>query len=96
MLGLVANAWAGFGAAFGPLVLLSLYYQKMTANGAVAGILIGALTIIVWEYGPFSWQGEPWSQLLYSMIPGFVLSTLGIILVSKWDNLANSISHRGA
>ena len=48
VLGLVANAWAGFGAAFGPLMILSLTWQRMTGLGAVAGLVTGAVTVMVW------------------------------------------------
>src|SRR5690606_34091489 len=48
VLGLVAYAWAGFGAAFGPVVVLSLLWKRMTRNGAIAGMLAGALTVLLW------------------------------------------------
>ena len=83
VLSLVANAWAGFGAAFGPLVLLSLYYRNMTANAAVTGLVMGAFTVVIWEYAGLSWQGQPLSQWVYSMVPGFLLSFASIIVVSQ-------------
>jgi sodium/proline symporter len=49
VLGLVAYAWAGFGAAFGPVVLISVLWKGMTRNGALAGIVVGALTVILWK-----------------------------------------------
>src|SRR5690606_13752541 len=49
VLGLVAYAWAGFGAAFGPVVVLSLFWKRMTRNGALAGMLVGAVTVIAWK-----------------------------------------------
>src|SRR3546814_16034339 len=49
VLGLVSYAWAGFGAAFGPVVILSLFWQRMTRNGALAGLVVGAGTVIAWE-----------------------------------------------
>ena len=52
ILGLVANAWAGFGAAFGPVVILSLTWRRLTRNGAIAGILVGAVTVLFWIYAP--------------------------------------------
>ena len=49
VLGLVSYAWAGFGAAFGPVVLFSLFWKRMTRNGALAGMVVGALTVILSE-----------------------------------------------
>ncbi len=82
VLQLVSNAWAGFGAAFGPLIILSLYWQRMTFAGALSGIVVGALTVLVWIYAPLSINGLPLSQWLYEIVPGVILSTLAIILVS--------------
>ncbi len=61
VLGLVSYAWAGFGAAFGPVVLFSVMWSRMTRNGALAGMIIGAVTVIVWKQ--FAWLG------LYEIIP---------------------------
>lgn len=77
VLGLVGYAWAGFGSAFGPVVLLSVLWPRMTRNGALAGMLVGALTVIIWRNG--GWFG------LYEMVPGFALATLAIWLVSLLD-----------
>ena len=77
VLGLVSYAWAGFGAAFGPVVLLSLAWKGMTRNGALAGMLVGAITVIVWKQ--FGWLG------LYEIVPGFVLASLAIVLASRFD-----------
>lgn len=74
VLGLVSYAWAGFGAAFGPVVLFSVLWPRMTRNGALAGMLVGALTVIVWKQ--FAWWG------LYEIIPGFVFASLAIVLAS--------------
>src|SRR3546814_1335046 len=49
VLGLVSYAWAGFGAAFGPVVLISLLWKRMTRNGALVGMLVGAVTVVVWK-----------------------------------------------
>ncbi|ELK46486.1 sodium/proline symporter PutP [Halobacillus sp. ACCC02827] len=76
VLELVSYAWAGFGAAFGPLILLALFWKRMTRNGAVAGILVGAVTVIVWS----SLEGGIFD--LYELAPGFVFSFLSIIIVS--------------
>ncbi|MET0066279.1 MAG: sodium/proline symporter PutP [Candidatus Thiodiazotropha sp.] len=77
VLDLVAYAWAGFGAAFGPAVLLSLYWKGMNRWGALAGILVGGLTVVVWR--PL--QGGVFD--LYEIVPGFVFSSLSIYLVSR-------------
>jgi sodium/proline symporter len=74
VLGLVSYAWAGFGAAFGPVVLFSVMWSRMTRNGALAGMVIGALTVIVWKQ--FGWLG------LYEIIPGFIFGSLGIVVFS--------------
>jgi sodium/proline symporter len=79
VLELVAYAWAGFGAAFGPTILLSLYWGRMNRFGALAGILVGGITVIIWgrlEAGPFGLFD------LYEIVPGFVMSALAIVLVS--------------
>ena len=76
VLGLVAYAWAGFGATFGPLVLMSLYWKRMTLAGALVGIVLGGLTTIVWGQlsgGIFD---------LYEIFPGFIVSMLGIVVGS--------------
>jgi sodium/proline symporter len=77
VLDLVSYAWAGFGAAFGPVVLLSLYWRGMNRWGALAGILSGGLTVLVWK--PL--QGGLFD--LYEIIPGFVISFITVILMSK-------------
>ncbi|MBQ0147885.1 MAG: sodium/proline symporter PutP [Flavobacteriaceae bacterium] len=84
ILNLVGNAWAGFGAAFGPLILLSLLWKKTTWQGALVGMIVGAAVVLIWVYieHPF----KEW----YEIIPGFISSFLSIILVSyltkKYDN----------
>src|SRR5471030_1619104 len=75
VLGLVSYAWAGFGAAFGPVVLISVIWKDMTRNGALAGILVGAITVIVWKH--FNLLG------LYEIIPGFIFASLAIYIVSR-------------
>lgn len=85
VLGLVANAWAGFGAAFGPLILLALTWRRMTRNGALAGMLVGAATVLVWIYAPVGPDGSPLSSMVYEIVPGFLLSALAIVVVSLLD-----------
>lgn len=75
VLGLVAYAWAGFGAAFGPLVILSLFWKRMTLNGAIVGMIVGAITVILWK-NSFAETG------IYEIIPGFIFSFISIIVVS--------------
>ncbi|OLU34670.1 sodium/proline symporter [Pseudomonas sp. PA15(2017)] len=75
VLGLVSYAWAGFGAAFGPVVILSLVWKGMTRNGALAGMVVGAFTVVIWK--EFIGLG------LYEIIPGFILATLAIVVFSK-------------
>jgi SSS family solute:Na+ symporter/sodium/proline symporter len=82
VLGLVSKAWAGFGAAFGPLVILSLTWKRMTRNGALAGMVGGAVTVLVWIYAPVLADGATLSSVLYEMVPGFVFSLLAIVGVS--------------
>lgn len=74
ILTMVSYAWAGFGAAFGPAVLLSLVWARMTKLGAMAGMIVGAGTVIIWkQYAWFS---------LYEMVPGFIFACLAIVITS--------------
>lgn len=83
IMGLVSNAWAGLGSAFGPIVLLSLFWKRTNFQGAVAGILSGALTVIVWDYIPFMGGQTPGTVTgLYSLLVGFAVSALMIVAVS--------------
>ncbi len=75
VLGLVSNAWAGFGAAFGPLIVLSLTWKRMTGAGAVAGLIVGAVVVI-------GWIAAGLSSTLYEIVPGFIASWIAIVLVS--------------
>ncbi len=79
VLGLVSYAWAGFGAAFGPLIILSLFWKRMTLNGALVGIILGASTVIIWK----NYFAQ--STGLYEIVPGFFLSLISIIVVSLLD-----------
>lgn len=83
ILSLVSNAWAGFGAAFGPLVIMSLYWKKMNKQGALAGMLTGAFTVLFWIYAPITIGGQSLSSVMYEIVPGFILATIAIIVVSK-------------
>ncbi|MHA7879446.1 MAG: sodium/proline symporter PutP [Saccharospirillum sp.] len=77
VLGLVSYAWAGFGAAFGPAVILSLYWSRMNRFGCLAGIVVGGVTVVVWG----NWLSGGLFDL-YELVPGFVLSALAVVVVS--------------
>jgi sodium/proline symporter len=79
VLGLVAYAWAGFGAAFGPLVLISLFWKRMTRISAIGGISVGGIVVIIWK------QLDGGIFNMYEIVPGFILSVLAIIIISLVD-----------
>lgn len=79
VLDLVAYAWGGFGAAFGPVVILSLFWRRMTRNGTLAGMIVGAVTVIVWK----NMTGGLFD--LYEILPGFLFCALTVIIVSLLD-----------
>lgn len=83
IMGLVSNAWAGLGAAFGPIVVMSLFWRRANFAGAVAGIASGALTVIIWDYIPLA-GGQTLAAVtgLYSLAIGFVISILCIVIFS--------------
>lgn len=87
VLKLVEFAWAGFGSAFGPVVLLSLFWKRMTFSGAMAGMLTGAITVFAWK----EWIPAK-SELaqVYEMIPGFLLATLVIVVISLLSSEPNA------
>ena len=80
--GLVSYAWAGFGATFGPLVLLALYWKGMTSKGAVAGLVTGFISVVLWHNLPSS--VHPIFGL-YEIVPGFVICSIFSVLVSFLD-----------
>ena len=76
VLSLVSYAWAGFGAAFGPALIFALYWSRMNRNGALAGILVGGITVVVWKElsgGIFD---------LFEIVPGFLFASIAIVAVS--------------
>lgn len=75
ILNLVAYAWAGFGASFGPIILLSLFWKKMTNWGALFGMIAGSVTVIVWK-------NIGLGNTLYEIVPGFVLNLIVSVGVS--------------
>ena len=83
ILTLVSNAWAGFGAAFGPLVLFSLFKREMTRRAALGGMIVGAVTVLLWIYLPVTINGQALGAWMYEIVPGFVLSSLTIMILSK-------------
>ena len=83
VMGLVSDAWAGLGAAFGPLVLTSIFWKRTNLPGALAGLISGALTVILWDYVPIVSGATIGSTTgLYSLAVGFPVSLVAIILVS--------------
>ena len=73
VLGLVSYAWAGFGAAFGPVVLFSLFWGRMTGIGALAGMMVGAATVILWKQT---------GSALYEIVPGFIAGSIALVVGS--------------
>lgn len=83
IMGLVSNAWAGFGATFGPVVLLSLFWKRSNATGAVCGMLLGGLTVIIWDYFPLvDGQTLAAATNLYSLLIGFFIGLIAMIIGS--------------
>ena len=78
VLGLVAYAWAGFGAAFGPVIILSLFWKRITLNGALAGMIVGTVTVILWK----NIMGHTG---VYEIIPGFIFAWISILIFSLLD-----------
>jgi sodium/proline symporter len=76
---IVSFAWAGFGATFGPVMLFSLFWKRTNRAGAIAGMLVGGVTVFVWKLllkpmgGVFG---------IYELLPAFVLSCIAIVVVS--------------
>lgn len=91
ILTLVSNAWAGFGAAFGPVIIGSLYWKKMTRNAALAGMITGAATVLIWIYLPVTINGQSLSSLMYEIVPGFILCSLVIFVVSNLSPQEDSV-----
>lgn len=90
ILSLVSNAWAGFGAAFGPVIIGSLYWKKMTRNGALSGMVTGAATVLLWIYAPIDIDGQSLSSIMYEIVPGFILCSLVIYIVSTMSPQSDS------
>lgn len=82
--GLVSYAWAGFGATFGPLVLLALFWRGITRNGALAGLICGGITVLIWK--PLS--GGIFE--IYEILPGFLMCLIAAVIVSLCDRNKNA------
>lgn len=80
--GLVAYAWAGLGAAFGPVIIVSLFWKDMNQYGAMTGMGIGTLVVIAWEWIA-TLEAAPSIFQLYSIVPAMIASVISIIVVSK-------------
>ena len=84
---LVSDAWAGLGSAFGPLVVMSLFWKRTNLPGAIAGLVSGAATVIIWDYIPLISTADGMVTIgtytgLYSLVVGFAISLVCIIVVS--------------
>jgi sodium/proline symporter len=76
ILGIVAYAWGGFGAAFGPLVLFALFSRKTSWQSALAGMVTGTVVLVVWKQIGFN-------QHMYEIVPGFISNCLVIVAMNK-------------
>jgi len=76
ILGIVAYAWGGFGAAFGPLVLFALFSQRTTWRSALLGMVIGTVVLVLWKH-------SVWGGMMYEIVPGFFANTLTILIVDS-------------
>lgn len=85
VLNVVGNAWAGFGASFGPVLLFSLYWKRMSALGALAGMIAGGATVIFWITSGLN-------AYVYEILPGILTSSLAIIMVSIWGDAINKMT----
>lgn len=95
ILDLVSYAWAGFGASFGPVIILALFWRRLTSWGALSGMVVGAVTVIVWKLlGTTPENVEPTAvneffSSIYEIIPGFALSLFITWLVSMFTYRSN-------
>ena len=88
IMSLVENAWAGFGAAFGPVIILSLYWKKFTYKGAVSGMIAGGLTVVLW----IIFLSKPTG--LYELFPGFIVGMIACVVGSLLDKKDNSLAEQ--
>ncbi|MFC8304396.1 sodium/proline symporter PutP [Specibacter sp. NPDC057265] len=85
ILELVSFAWAGFGAAFGPVVLLSLYWRKLSSQGALAGMVVATVVVFVWGKTPVL------HDAMYEIVPAFLLNLIVAVAVSKFTYKENPV-----
>ena len=76
---IVSFAWAGFGAAFGPVVLLALFWKRSNMWGTLAGMLSGGIMVFVWKYGISTLGGV---FAIYELLPAFIVAVAVIVVVS--------------
>ena len=76
---MVSNAWGGFGSAFGPVIILSLFWKRFTYKGAIAGVVTGAVVDVVWLIFFTNSTG------VYELLPGFVAGALAAVIVTLID-----------
>ncbi len=81
---LVLYAWAGLGSSFGPALLTTLWWKKVTKEGVLAGMIVGTITVLIWYNVPVL------KQTLYELIPGFFLSLFSVIIVSLLTRRSNA------
>lgn len=88
---IVSHAWAGFGAAFGPIILCSLFWKNCNEKGAIAGVIGGGATALLWAYiPPVIWHDSiPSLFTVYEIVPGFIVSLALIFFVSKFTGGAS-------
>ena len=79
IMNLVENAWAGFGSAFGSVMILSVFWRRFTYKGALAGVIAGAVTDILWLIFLSGSTG------IYEIIPGFIVSMVAAVVVTLLD-----------
>ena len=91
VLGLVSYAWAGFGAAFGPVVIFSVLWKRMTGAGALAGMTLGAITVVLWAQYANAALAEAGLPTMYEIVPGFIVCTVAIVIVSLLDKVPTAV-----
>ncbi|MBE2986559.1 sodium:solute symporter family transporter, partial [Campylobacter californiensis] len=85
VLNVVGNAWAGFGASFGPVLLFSLYWKRMSALGALVGMIAGGATVLFWISSGLN-------SYVYEILPGIIASSIAIVVVSIWGDAINKMT----
>jgi len=96
ILSLVSNAWAGFGAAFGPIILLALFWRRFNRQGALAGMITGAATVLAWIYLPIEIAGKTLPEHIYEIVPGVILAyaaAVGVTLLTSAPSSALTKRH---